>query len=628
MIAYLLSLYLDELLYSWFARYHEHYGNNSPKHTMKELFGSASISAVVDLPANISAFCENIKRFNPPNSKELIEQHTLYKYYTFFQLEEVKTKALDYIENGGKPGAIHMLLGIAASTIKDWQYIRFCPSCVKQDRENYGEAYWHMLHQLPKVHYCHIHQELLQDSKVELRNPQKHVFISAEKTELDKPYLQTLYSQKTEQHLRKLSGESVKLIQINEQFDLIHIQQVYKYLMQINGYANYFGNVNQQYFTQQFKLHYGEEFLSLVDCNFDVNSDTSWVRSIVRKHRKAFHPVQHLLLLNFLGVSIIEINNVVGKEYKPFGEAPYYCLNPATSHYKGRVITDLSITNCTDTRKPVGTFTCSCGFIYSRRGPDQYQDDAFKVGRIKNFGEVWKAKLQRLVAQGLSYYAIAQVLECDYITIKKYAETKDNIVEPLSYSNLLQLKKETEWLNILKEHPYLNITEIRKLAPALYVWHYRNNRQWLKENSSKTHSRQTVNNRVDWNKRDLEVLAKVKKAIGELYAIEKPVYVNKSQIGKAIGQLSLLEKLLDKLPSTNAYLEKNLETRERYQIRRIKWACKVICENNDEHIMEWKVRRLAGLSNNLSMDVEQALQNEIRKYQQGGILFEVKTMDI
>lgn len=39
MLSYFPNLYPDELLYSWFARYHDHSGNTSSKQTMKELFG-------------------------------------------------------------------------------------------------------------------------------------------------------------------------------------------------------------------------------------------------------------------------------------------------------------------------------------------------------------------------------------------------------------------------------------------------------------------------------------------------------------------------------------------------------------------------------------------------------------
>lgn len=628
MLSYFPNLYPDELLYSGFARYHDHSGNISSKQTTKELFGNMSSVAVVDFPNNLAVFYKSIAHFNPPNINDLVTNHTMYNYYTAFQSDEMKSRAFDYITNGGKPGAIHMFLGIAASTIKNWHYLRFCSSCVQQDKERYGEAYWHMSHQLPKVFYCHLHQELLHDSTIEFRNPHKHEFVSAEKAQLSQPHLVTIFSPKLEQQLKKLSDESFNLIRYAEKAQMQDFTQIDKYLMQINGYANHFGKVHQQYFTHQFKQYYGEEFLTLVDCDFDEHSDTSWLRSIVRKHRKAFHPVQHLLLLKFLNVPFKDLENLMGKKYEPFGQAPYYCLNPAAEHYKQRVISSFTVTTCTDTRKPVGTFSCDCGFVYSRRGPDVDKSDALKVGRIKNFGSVWQAKLIQLATSGLNNYRIAQVLECDYATVKKYiSNSKGNSSNNKELLMDLRIQKEAEWLKLIETYSDFTVTQLREINSALYAWHYRNNHSWLTENPPRTTMKVEVNKRVDWEKRDLEILHLVKKAIQKLYAIEKPVYVNKSRVAKEIGQLSLLEKLLDKLPKTKAYLYKHLETREQFQIRRIKWACRKLYLENENNVVAWKVRRLAGLREKLSDVVETALENEIKLYQQGEMQDEIKTMD-
>lgn len=628
MLSYFPNLYPDELLYSWFARYHDHSGNTSSKQTMKELFGNMSSVAVVDFPNNLEAFYKNISHFNPPNINDLVNNHTMYNYYTAFQSDVMKTRAFNYITNGGKPGAIHMFLGIAASTIKNWHYLRFCPICIQQDREKYGEAYWHMSHQLPKVFYCHLHQELLHDSTIEFRNPHKHEFVSAEKAQLSQPHLVTVFSPKLEQQLKKLSDESVNLIHYAEHTQIQDFTQIYKYLMQVNGYANHFGKVLQQYFTQQFKQYYGDEFLTLVDCDFDEYSDTSWLRSIARKHRKAFHPVQHLLLLQFLNVSFKDLENLRGKKYEPFGQAPYYCLNPAAEHYKQRVISSVAITTCMDTKNPVGTFSCDCGFVYSRRGPDVDKSDSLKVGRIKNFGSVWQAKLMQLAISGLSYYRIAQILDCDYATVRKYiSNSKDKPSNNKELLMDLRIQKEARWLKLLETYSDFTVTQLREINPALYAWHYRNNREWLKENSPRMKEKVTVNNRVNWDKRDLETLYSVKNAIQKLYAIEKPVYVNKSRVAKEIDQLSLLEKLLDKLPKTKAYLNKHLETREQFQIRRVKWACQKLYMEDENNVVAWKVRRLAGLREKVSYVVELVLENEIKLYQQGEMQNEIKTMD-
>src|SRR5258707_529671 len=46
------------------------------------------------------------------------------------------------------------------------EFLRRCPDCVKSDRQQYGEAYWHRLHQVPGVRICPIHDCVLEDSAV------------------------------------------------------------------------------------------------------------------------------------------------------------------------------------------------------------------------------------------------------------------------------------------------------------------------------------------------------------------------------------------------------------------------------------------------------------------------------
>jgi len=41
--------------------------------------------------------------------------------------------------------------------------MRVCPLCVKEDRERYGETYWHLSHQLQGIDVCHKHGCYLTD---------------------------------------------------------------------------------------------------------------------------------------------------------------------------------------------------------------------------------------------------------------------------------------------------------------------------------------------------------------------------------------------------------------------------------------------------------------------------------
>ena len=75
--------------------------------------------------------------------------------------------------------------------------------------------------------------------------------------------------------------------------------------------------------------------------------------------------------------------------------------------------------------------------------------------------------------------------------------------------------------------------------------------------------------------------------------MNKPVRITVSKIGTTIGLKALLEKHLDKLPQTKAYLESVTETVEEFQIRRIEWAIRELDRRGEEK-KDWKILRLAG----------------------------------
>ncbi|MFJ7827448.1 TnsD family transposase [Psychrobacillus sp. NPDC096623] len=611
MIGYFPSLYEDELLYSWLARYHEHTGNISPKRTLNEIFNSTNIVAVLDIPSNINKLSEALMHFNIPEVESLIQNHTLFKYYTFFQSETLREKIFNNMKFGGKPGSSHLLLGINASTINEWKHIRFCHTCSQENINNYGESYWHVSHQLPKSFYCIKHDELLVDSLIKARNKHKHQYVSANSNIEITQKLKPSFNSKTEQHLKMITRENNKLLELTFLNLSLDIEGIYKYLLQINGYATYFGKIDQQKLAEQLIKFYGVELLELLDSTVDLNNPSCWLKAITRKHRKAFHPIRHILLLNFFGVAVEELKDLVGKKYYPFGEAPYYCLNPAANHYEEKVVKGVIITSCTDTGKPVGTFKCECGFTYSRRGPDINKNDDFKVGRIKDFGVVWIQELNRLInIEGLSYKEVAKHLKCDIATVKKYVKLKPNdkdnnvsIKEPACIKAL----KEKEWIELICENPLLTITSIRRLNPALYTWHYRNNIEFLKMNKPKNKVEINPSSRIDWESRDLATLNQVIKVVETLYRLEKPIFVNKTNVGKHISNPSFIEKHLEKLPKTREYLIDNIESRIDFQVRRLFWSCNKIRENG-EVIRKWKVRRMAGFKKTMDKKIELMLE--------------------
>ncbi len=297
----------------------------------------------------------------------------------------------------------------------------------------------------------------------------------------------------------------------------------------------------------------------------------------------------------------------------PFGEGPFLCLNPAAKHYLNPVITDLKVTTCCDTKRPVVTFSCSCGFVYSRRGPDMIPEDRKKIGRIKEFGAVWLEKLDSLVyEEKLSFRESARILNVDTKTVIKYSNEKIREVKVTHASTKDQEKN--QWLEMIGNYPDLSKTDLRKKNPSLYMRLYRNDKQWLIQNSPNKGKLENENKRVDWFDRDLQILEEVKNAVNEINNSDKPIKITLSRIGRTIKQLSLLEKKMNKLPLTKEFILSVTESLEDFQKRRINW---VIEQLDKEDLSLWKIRRKAGLKDSFyekwKGEIENSIDSQISK---------------
>ncbi|KEF38650.1 hypothetical protein M670_01861 [Schinkia azotoformans MEV2011] len=606
MIGFFPRLYKDELLYSWFARYHLYSANISPKQTMKELYGKTSVTAVADLPTNLEEVYLKIKHFAGPTIEDWIKHHTFYRYYTAFVPKETQMKVFEAMRRCNNPQSLHLTLGINASSISENTHFMFCPTCNKEDLEVKGETYWRLTHQLPGVLLCLKHNQALIKSNIRFRGFNKHEYIAADKANCLSMDSAKFSDQMYYNRALELAKQIQSLVLNDFNFTSEGILSAYKYLLYKKGLVSVNGTVNQRLLAEQFLLFYGEKFLHDLNSTIKIENESCWLKTITRKHRKAFHPIRHLLLINCLGESVESFHTYKGYDFMPFGEGPYYCLNPAADHYEQKVIPSVEISICTDTRKPVGTFTCSCGFIYSRRGPDTIPSDKYKVGRIKQFGHVWLTKAKHLINdQKKSYTEASEILKCNRGTLSKYvkdAPLKKQKRIVISYKEV----KRKEWLQLISNNSKAFVTELRKFEPALYSWLYRNDRDWLKENSPLKKKEKQAALKVDWDLRDEQVLKEVFEIVKKLKHYSKPVHINISRIGKEIGKLSLLEKKLNKLPKTKEYLTRITETTEAFQIRRAKWAAEVLKKDKDV-IAEWELKRVAGLKNQLSDEVNRKI---------------------
>ncbi|MFF0830675.1 TnsD family Tn7-like transposition protein [Brevibacillus sp. NPDC003359] len=551
----------DELLYSVLARYHAYSGNESHKNSVRDFFGSKTICAVTDLPCHLNKLSTRIPG-KAISAYELLNDNTLLSYFKPFLPEERFKQAEEEMLHGDG-SSLYMKLGLPANGVKNNKFLRYCTMCVDRDRLQYGIAYWHRAHQLPGVTVCHLHSSLLIDSNVPfLSRRNKHEFVSLEEVAL--PNVPTIRTS-TEVKIAKYSYHI-----LNSECDPGGggtLRIIYLARLQEMGFVSPTGRLRFKLIIQAFIDLFGENFLNQIGCNIHPTEQYSWLHKVMRKEHFIMHPLRHILLHIFLGLpthlSLSKREGVL--QMNPFGEGPWPCLNKAAIHYKELIVTNCKVTRCSSTGKPVGTFSCVCGFIYSRRGSDKVMKDKYRIGRIKEFGSIWIKRLGELVEEGnYSLRAKALILGVDPTTVKNQMIKLNGSKIGVNHSK--PTKKQIQITN--KQNPIADVT-IRNLSSQ-------------------------AQKRVNWEQRDNEIAEKVSSVVEQLYTI-KNVRISKSEIGRKIGALSLIHNRLDKFPKTSKEVTKYVESTEEYRIRRISMAM------NERDFAratrpDWKIAKELGIS--------------------------------
>ncbi len=618
MLGFFPKLYPGELLYSGIARYQIRSGNLSPKSNIEELFNSRTIIATADLPCGLDALVKQLPIFFQLTSDDFMKNNTLYNFYAPFMTPE---RALQIRESmkSNYGGNIHTRIGVSASNVPLPQYFRFCRQCLKEDEQKYGEFYWHRIHQLSCVLVCPNHNILLENSNLSVQQFNQHYYQGANQSNCISIDSVTVYSKQTQEILFNLAGD-VRWLLDNPQAPrpLNWYYEQYMNLLMFKNIATASKRVNRKKLFDRFVFFYGQDILDYLSSSVTLDS-SNWLSNIVRKHRKSFHPIRHILMMRFLCGSVEEFFEQTSISiYKPFGDTPWICFNGAVDHYLQPVIRHLELSHCLDNKKPLGTFTCSCGMVYSRTILKSSNLDNYKPNRIISYGEQWYKKLQDLVEnEKLGLRATARELKVTTRTIDRYVDKlslnaswkSDRKPKSLpskkikdaqndrAFSSALRDREQNRqnWLQLQKQYLDATKTELRKLSPALYIRLYRSDRIWLNDNSPQLQKPSAaVNNRVDWKQRDREVKVKIEKVVEEILQKEKPDRITLTKIGTLTGLKALLEKKLDKLPLTKAYLKKVVESVEMFQERRIRWAIDRLNKQGQD-IKVWKVMKLAGL---------------------------------
>jgi len=525
MIGHFPEPYPDELLYSLCARFGDRMQYPSKWAVMRDLFGKGTATAIVDLPSRLGFFADVLPPRHPCKAVDrVIDDHTLLPFYGPFQpVERLGRIREDML--GSKGPRIYARAGLTPSPVQRPTWLRFCPLCVEGDRKRFGECYWHRIHQVPGVEVCPVHEVFLKNSNVRACNSKtRYEFVSAECAIQEVKASSPPSSVSFRRYLVDIAHDAAWLL---DQRGLVagpeSLCQQYKLLLADRGLATYSGIVNTSALIESLTAHYLPEFLALFRCEIGDQIRENWLARLTRSRCNSQHPLQHLLLIHYLGYTA-EAFFELPTEIQPFGSGPWPCLNDASHHYGQPRIEECQIAYDRHGH-PWGTFTCSCGFVYLRRGPDRSAKDRFRMYCYKSIETVPEEGARELCEN--SHADPAQ--EAQRLAIERHTATLD-ATEPG-----------------LPPLPPPKVPTKRRvgLAPP----------------------------RVNWAERDERLAGEVKTAVQHLKHMPgRPVRISVEAIGRQVGQFRALRSGLDRLPLTSKALAELVETPEAFAVRRILWA--------------------------------------------------------
>lgn len=603
-LPYIPSFYEDEDFRSWVYRYHIHCGNKEFNQTNIELFNTNSYKNA-HLPRNLSAFFVRLPKDHGLSIDKILHDHTLWPLIRPFishrQIDQVMTEVL-YGSSGSRANFAQRQLTNHHGRVLS-SSIRYCPYCVVDDYQKYGECYIHRSHQIDQIDICHVHQSMLIT-----HCPVCGILLANNDVGLH--FL--IAPQCPNGHILQLSPvDGVKNFPVQSKLELYNDFQVIingskdinrndilrrlELYMFRGGYIHLSGKPRKGLLSKDIKNAILNTDINGIGELLSVEEGLREIRSIFQQGHNSPNLIFYVFLMKFVAGTVGSFfhERVSVNVPLPFGCGPWECVNRVCPHYCEPVINSCSRRTLVGNTVS-GRFSCpTCGCTYHIKWEWETPSSVTKR-RIVAMGWLWEETLAELHQQGLSMSQISKQMKTTY----RHVEIGLNRLRGSDKSHLDNVAQHAEGsraaeelaaglaetaasidpnsrlgihrhrvMSLLQSNPDLMRQDISKLAQGAYAWLMKHDRQWLDQ----ILPRKAYGPKLDWDQIDEDLKVKVNLAAYRLVAQDHLKRITRSTI---INQLETedrfrLSRGQDLLPKAWDALMKCEETKEDYLVRHV-----------------------------------------------------------
>lgn len=573
--------YPDELWYGACARWADRNRIDTAAQGARLLCGTDTATIATDLPSRLARGSTALPPGSGLTADAIIDRHTLFPYYApFLSVEQAARLRARLVGEPGK--GLRALAGITGVVVVP-AWLRYCPACAASDRCEYGEAYWHRLHQIPGLVACPLHKEAVAvcDSDVPT-DPKRRTgaLIPAERA----------VPRESGQAKSGLAGNIDRMLALARDAawllehrpsspGLAALHERHLALLRAAGLASPDGAVFGAALRQAFVSFHGDDTLKTFGCAIDERKANPWLFRIVHaSNLRGNHPLQHLLHLQFVACRV-ERFFLTPPAYHPFGTGPWPCLNPECRQYRLPHIPHFDIARNSDLTRTLGLFTCpTCLFNYRRRGPDTCEEDRFRADGVVCSEPLWDETLRALLPDA----AVGPQESAWQLRLFPDERNHQSACLPFRRSaprygrrraSTLEADRRP-WLALCAAMPTAGVTELRAQDKSLFERLNKYHRTWLvglKPPRVASRERTATSPQGEHD----AVLAE---RIGvyaehELHSDKRPLWLTRNRIAIALDAdyLRLPAKRV-RWPLAHASLDRYVESATDVALRRIRWA--------------------------------------------------------
>ncbi|WP_280740282.1 TnsD family Tn7-like transposition protein [Paenibacillus maysiensis] len=583
---YFPTCYPDEDIRSISYRYHLHSGNRTVKQSTIDLFELTHRQCII--PKNISILFERLPQNSQWSSIEFLQRHSFYPIFRpFLNDKHRETIEISFTDPQSNNGSINLNFSTLNNNLTTAN-VRYCPTCLLEDYERFGECYVHRLHQIIDLDVCHKHHTALT-----IFCPKCFTLLSDPKHDI---LLATPYCEQnhliTKESLPDVDSLELKLALLKDyEFLLTYvndkvcndIRDILKATMiqRIPNFRN--GLVSKKKFIEEFSKCISVEMQN----HFQISKELMMEKPIFRRLLKAnlflLHPNLFMLMVHFLAGSM-ETFFSISHDYSESGllwSGPWECLNKICPHYQERVITEYKPFVQSYKYIKFGAFTCDlCGFTYSLGWDTRYQK--IVRFRVRDRGMMWKKIVLDHFHSGLPLYKIANIVGAYPAAVQKaIAEmntksiSKNEILNEVNVTRLqvgatLEVHERIAYhrerlLHKLEQNPNITRTDVKDWSTI--SWLRAHDRDWYDQVLPIKRKPEVF----DYDELDNLLVLKIREAVKKVNNSKPNRRILKDTIINMLDQKdqNRLRIKKQKLPKSWNILELNVENLEEYLIRKL-----------------------------------------------------------